>query len=151
MDTLSEQFFTALKQNVNEEEVKLHWPTPTFEDLKMSVAGVQAGKTINFILPCNPKYRDCFGYLHPGYVELALNEAFYSFAHSLAKKPCIPIHTEFSLVLPIPANSPALNIEVSIGGKSRKILFLTGKVYDYREKVHALGSAMITPFSPPSS
>ncbi|HOK08542.1 MAG TPA: hotdog fold domain-containing protein [Candidatus Hydrogenedens sp.] len=152
MDNLTEQFFSSFSQyNLESNEIFLKWPSPTFTELKMSVAGVQVGKSIVFILPVNPKFQDNLGFFHPGYISEALNEAFYCFAYSVAKRPCIPIHTEFSLINPVPANSPALTIEISVSGKSRKVLFLSGKVYNYREKVHAIASAMITPYSPPST
>lgn len=150
MDSFTEQFFTTLSQ-YKVEGIKTFWPSTSFTELKMSISGIQAGKNINFILPCNPKYQDSLGFISPGYLYMALTEAFYCFAFSLAKKPCSPIHTEFSLITPVPANSPALTIEVSIGAKSRKMLFLNGKVFDYREKVHAIASAMVTPYSPPTT
>ncbi len=150
MDSLTEQFFTTLSQ-YKFEGIKVSWPSTTFTELKMSIGGIQAGKSMNFILPCNPKYQDSLGFLSPGYIHMALTEGFYCFAFSVTKKLCLPIHMEFSLINPVPANSSVLTIEVSIGAKSRKILFLNGKVFDYREKVHAIATAMVAPYSPTSS
>lgn len=146
MDNLSEQFFKALDQ-YQVEGLSLKWPSHSFSELKMSVSGVQVGKSISFILPCNPHFQDCMGFLHPGYLSFAFNEAFYCFAFSLANRPCIPIQTNFSLINPIPINSSALTIEISISAKSRKLLLLTGKAKNYREKVHALANAIVTPYS----
>ena len=150
MDAFTEQFFNTLSQ-YKVEGMKMSWPSTSFSELKMSISGIQAGKSMNLILPCNPKYQDSFGFLTPGYLYMALTEAFYCFAYSLAKKPCLPIHIEFSLISPVPANSSALTIEVSVGAKGRKILFLNGKVFDYREKTHAIATAMVSPYSPPTS
>ncbi|MCX8065898.1 MAG: hypothetical protein N3G21_12125 [Candidatus Hydrogenedentes bacterium] len=150
MDSFTEQFFTTLSQ-YKVEGIKVSWPSTCFTELKMSISGIQAGKSMNFILPCNPKYQDSLGFISPGYLYMALTEAFYCFAYSLAKKPCIPIHTEFSLINPVPANSSALTVETYIGAKSRKMLFLNAKVFDYREKVHAIASAMVTPYTLPTS
>ncbi len=150
MDSLSEQFFNTLSQH-QAEGLHLKWPSPTFSELKMSVAGVQAGKSMSIILPCNPKFQDCMGFLHPGYLSTALNEAFYCFAFSLANRPCLPIQTNFSLVNPVPISSSALTLEISISAKSKKMLLLNGKVKNYRDKVHALAMAIVTPFSLPSS
>ncbi len=149
MDNLSEQFFKALEQH-KIEGLDLTWPSFSFKELKMSVSGVQSGKNIVFILPSNPKYQDPLGFIHPGYLSFAFNECFYCLAFSLARKPCIPIHTEFSLIEPVPANSAALTLEISVSAKSRKFLFLTGKALNYRNKVHALASAIITPYSLPT-
>jgi len=149
VDTFTEQFFNSLSQ-YKVEGMKVSWPSTSFTELKMSISGIQAGKSMNLILPCNPKYQDSLGFLSPGYVYMALTEAIYCFAFSLAKKPCIPVHIEFSLTHPIPANSPALTIEVTVEAKSRKMLFLKAKVFDYREKTHAIANAMVIPYSPPT-
>ncbi len=150
MDNLSEQFFRTL-EHYKFDELDLKWPSSSFSEMKMSVAGVQVGKSISFILPCNPKFQDSMGFLHPGYISFAFNEAFYCFAFSIANRPCIPIQTNFSLVIPIPINSSALTLEISISAKSRKLLLLTGKAKNYREKIHALATAIVTPYSVSSS
>jgi len=146
VDNLSEQFFRSLEQH-QVEGTDLKWPSHSFTELKMSIAGVQAGKSISFILPCNPKFQDSMGFLHPGYLSFAFNEAFYCFAFSLANRPCIPIQINFSLVTPVPINSSALTLEISISAKSRKLLLLNGKAKNYRERVHALANAIVTPYS----
>lgn len=150
MDNLSEQFFRSLEQ-YQPEGLSLKWPSTAFSELKMSVGGVQAGKSISFILPCNPKFQDSMGFLHPGYLSFAFNEAFYCFAFSIANRPCIPIQTNFSLINPIPINSSSLTLEISISAKSRKLLLLSGKAKNYRDKVHALANAIVTPYSTSSS
>lgn len=150
MDNLSEQFFRTLGQH-QFEDLHLNWPSPSFTELKMSVGGIQVGKSISFILPCNHKFQDSMGFLHPGYLSLAFNEAFYCFAFSIANRPCLQIQTNFSLVTPVPINSSALILEISISAKSRKFLLLSGKAKNYREKTHALATSIVTPYSVSSS
>ncbi len=150
MDNLSEQFFRALEQ-YQFDDIQLKWPSLSFSEMKMSVSGVQVGKSISFILPCNPKFQDSLGFLHPGYLSFAFNEAFYCFSFSIANRPCIPIQVDFSLVTPIPINSSALTLEVCLSAKSKKLLLLNGKAKDYRDKIHAIANTIVTPYSVSSS
>lgn len=104
-------------------------PPKVFRDMEGSFVAYEPGRSLRVRFPLFERYEGPGGFIQGGIVTAAFDNAYGPFSYLAARAFTTTVHISTSFVRPLQRADEAVEVEVFLVEKTRRMVFMDGRAY----------------------